>query len=606
MATSSAFNTSNQYVKYQITVTEGNPSTENNNSPVTVSVKFYRTNTGYSTYGTGTVYCKIDGVTYSSAVSSSQKITNSGIVLFQQTVTIPHDSDGGKTLSVSAWITLNTPLSSSEQGFSVPLTTIARASQPSCITWPDHTQNVGNFGDTIPIHMNRKSSSFTHTVRYAFGDLTGTIATGVTNNTTWTIPNSFMDKIPSSTSGSGTIYVDTYNGSTLIGTKYCGFTATVPASVKPSVDATGRLTVITDAGVNYGKPVQGLSKIKVDPVITPAYSSPIKTCTITVQGVAYSGTSITSDVLHNAGMSTVTVTVIDQRNRSGSWSYDEMDVLEYSPPQISELRVHRVDDDGNEDIQGTRVSVAFSASVFEMNYNNIRNTASYSIRYKKTTDATYTTEDITALDDNFTVSKHVHIIENAEQGDSYDIEVSVTDRHSSGSRITSVSTAFALMDWHHSGTGVAFGKLSQNENSMEVALDATFEKEVYYKGKTLLDFFYPVGSIYISYNHTNPGTLFGGTWERIKERFLWATSEQGNIGATGGESTHTLTVDEMPAHSHGSVYSGTSGVVGESYKYAWYLTSGDKMAYGTISAGGGAAHNNMPPYIQVSMWRRTA
>ena len=470
MATSSEFKTSNTYVKYKITVTEGTPNTTDNSSPVTVSVKFYRTNTGYSTYGTGTVYCKINGTKYSATVSSSQKITNSGIVLFEKTVTIPHDSDGGKTLNVSAWISLNTPLSSSEQGFSVTLTTIARASQPSCITWPNHTQNVGDFGTEISIHMNRKSSEFKHVVRYEFGTQKGTIATMVDTGVRWTIPLELMDLIPNTTSGSGTIYVDTYawdggGYSELVGTKKCGFTATVPSTVKPSVSIDGRLTVITDGGVDYGKPVQGLSKIKVEPVITTAYSSPIKTCTITVDGVTYSATTITSNVLRNSGDSPVTVTVTDQRGRSNSDSY-VMEVLPYSKPRVTDLKVHRVDEDGNEDIQGAWVNVTFSAIVSDM---SSQNTASYSVGYKKTTEQEYTTVSLDALNNNFSVSKHVYKFP-AETTSSYDVEVSASDRHSSGYRSTSVSTAFSLMDWHNSGTGIAFGKVAEDPNLMDVGL----------------------------------------------------------------------------------------------------------------------------------------
>ncbi len=147
-------------------------------------------------------------------------------------------------------------------------------------TYPEHTQNVGNFGDEISIHMNRKSSSFTHTVRYAFGSQTGTIASGVGTGTTWVIPLSLMNLIPNATKGSGTIYVDTYNGSTKVGTKSCGFTASVPASVKPSVSVT--LTDTTGTDSTYGSPVKGLSKIKVKATPTLAYSSPIVSYSISI------------------------------------------------------------------------------------------------------------------------------------------------------------------------------------------------------------------------------------------------------------------------------------------------------------------------------------
>lgn len=120
---------------------------------------------------------------------------------------------------------------------------------------------------------------------------------------------------------------------------------------------------------------------------------------------------------------------------------------------------------------------------------------------------------------------------------------------------------------------------------------------------SLRDYIYPVGSVYISYSHNSPATLFGGTWVRIENAFLWGTTSGGIIGQTGGAQTHTLTLDEIPAHSHGSVYSqhaaGTKNI-------AWHDDIGANMAYGPVSAGGGAAHNNMPPYVQVSIWRRTA
>ena len=116
---------------------------------------------------------------------------------------------------------------------------------------------------------------------------------------------------------------------------------------------------------------------------------------------------------------------------------------------------------------------------------------------------------------------------------------------------------------------------------------------------------YPVGAYYISHNSTSPAELFGGTWSKVEDRFLWAASSSSTIGVTGGAQTHTLTIDEMPAHGHwGGVrpsYSGGSG----SHPYAMTTESG----YGTLQSdntGGGHAHNNMPPYINVAVWRRIA
>lgn len=134
----------------------------------------------------------------------------------------------------------------------------------------------------------------------------------------------------------------------------------------------------------------------------------------------------------------------------------------------------------------------------------------------------------------------------------------------------------------------------------------------YYKNKSWSQWYssaldaYPVNSIYISYSHTSPAELFGGTWERIEDRFLWGCKSTESIGATGGESSHTLAVNEMPSHSHPVIdtkeYSTTSGGWNAP---AWGPGSKTTAAI-TGFTGGGAAHNNMPPYIQVSIWRRIA
>jgi hypothetical protein len=130
----------------------------------------------------------------------------------------------------------------------------------------------------------------------------------------------------------------------------------------------------------------------------------------------------------------------------------------------------------------------------------------------------------------------------------------------------------------------------------------------YYKAtpaqlRSILDFIYPVGSVYISYSHNSPADMFGGTWVRIENAFLWGCDKDGGIGTTGGEKTHTLTVNELPSHTHGSVYSGNAA---GTKTHGWLASGGSNMAYGTVATGGGAAHNNMPPYVQVSIWRRTA
>ena len=127
----------------------------------------------------------------------------------------------------------------------------------------------------------------------------------------------------------------------------------------------------------------------------------------------------------------------------------------------------------------------------------------------------------------------------------------------------------------------------------------------------LLDAVYPIGSLYMSVNAADPNTLFGGTWERLKDRFLLAAGDTYAAGATGGEAAHTLTVEEMPSHNHSlsdqidknSIKLGSMG--GDTnYALSKRAASYDHNL-ATNNTGGGAAHNNMPPYLTVYMWKRT-
>lgn len=153
-----------------------------------------------------------------------------------------------------------------------------------------------------------------------------------------------------------------------------------------------------------------------------------------------------------------------------------------------------------------------------------------------------------------------------------------------------------------------------------------------------LDSIYPVGSIYMSVNSNNPSTLFGGTWTQIKDRFLLSCGDVYANGSTGGASAVTLGVNNIPSHSHS--FSGTTSSNGNhshtgntlelrqtnSYNYsndAARPISSSASHYGlqitndagahqhtfsgtTGATGSGQAHDNMPPYLAVYVWKRTA
>ena len=143
--------------------------------------------------------------------------------------------------------------------------------------------------------------------------------------------------------------------------------------------------------------------------------------------------------------------------------------------------------------------------------------------------------------------------------------------------------------------------------------------------RKIIDMIYPVGSVYISVSNVSPATLFGGSWEQLKDRFLLGAGDTYTAGATGGEATHALTQNEMPSHTHtgktrriGKV--ATASGLNEASNVSKINVQGAEQGTGSPgwqwasyqwtdtpnSTGGGAAHNNMPPYLVVYMWKRTA
>lgn len=125
---------------------------------------------------------------------------------------------------------------------------------------------------------------------------------------------------------------------------------------------------------------------------------------------------------------------------------------------------------------------------------------------------------------------------------------------------------------------------------------------------------WPVGSIYITVSNTSPAALFGGTWERISERFLLGASSSYPAGGTGGEFTHKLTQSELPNYSlsvtNGSnVIRSRTGNIADAYVQTqlgnWGIPNWESKTITVASGGSGEAHNNMPPYLAVNMWKRT-
>ena len=341
------YGTSNKYINYSVNSQELSYDINSNSSILRVWVDGWRTNTGYTTSGSGTVYARINGVVYSAGITSSQKITSTPIRLGTWDVTISHDADGSKAISVTGWIS-HSQFSSSEQGYTHTLTTIPRVSGVRC--------DGGTFGSALTIYFDRKSDNFTHHLYYSLngGPETG-IGADYSTSATWTPPLSLLNSVTGADSTTIMFRAYTFNGGTNIGSSTCTCTVKIPTNIVPT------FTSITATPVNpFGSLyLQGKSSIKL--TINGAsgvYGSTIKTYSISGGDYSYSGdkNTYTTGVVDKSGDITFTATITDSRGRTASKTV-KVTVTAYTLPTLT-FETYRCDSSGTKDIiKGTYIYV---------------------------------------------------------------------------------------------------------------------------------------------------------------------------------------------------------------------------------------------------------
>ena len=325
-------------------------------------------------------------------------------------------------------------------------------------------------GQTITANINRAEASYTHTVTFAFGSASQQY-TGVATSQAFTIPLSWINQIPNSTSGTASCTVQTYSGGTLMGTapvQY--FTITVPASVKPTLTS---LTAVLVSGY-WGLYVQGYSKA----TLTANGAAGTYGSTITGYSIA-GGTSnpFTTGVLYTAGTNTFYATVTDSRGRTSDAVSCSITVTAYAAPVITGVLVQRASSTlGTLADEGTynKCTLSYTWSAIG---SNARTTA---VDYKETTASTWTSGSIALIASGGYVvlgSGTTFAIDK-----SYDIRFTVDDSISNPVYAYAVlQTAKYVMDFKVGGTGVCFGGVSTRDNAVEVSPSW----ELYYKSQTL-------------------------------------------------------------------------------------------------------------------------
>lgn len=329
------FSNSSGSLYLNVYVDQGSQSITANTSTVNWRMTVSRTGAYYThnKQGDSTLSLNLDGrnvhYSYPTWETSGEEYT-----LASGSSTISHNADGTKKLPISCTFNPNNGLHGTiTVSASLSLTTIPRSSSVSV--------SAGVIGSSVTININRQSSSFKHTVRYAWAGKSGTIATNVDTSTSWTIPLDFANDIPNSASGTGTIYVDTYSGSTKTGTQSTTLTASVPSNVKPTFtgvslsDLNGAAQNLIPNGNTF---IQVISNIKVAfNGAVGSYGSSITGYYAEIIGKNQSTSSNGGSlgIMNYHGTIKIRASVSDSRGRWSDTKEVSVTVLEYFAPALS-------------------------------------------------------------------------------------------------------------------------------------------------------------------------------------------------------------------------------------------------------------------------------
>lgn len=611
--TSGDLQTSNQYVVFVIKVILESQSILENESKGKVQLIFRRTNKGYVTAGAGTVYGQWDGSTYTQATTINKEIVyaekGSGIVLFEKPFTVKHDNLGKRSLTVKGRISIpGANLGGEYQSYTITLPTIPRASTTDA---PQLT-----VGDGLNVAITRAHSGYLHNLALNICD--GAVVKTLTDVATAAAFPFDADEIdaiyaalPNTTKGAYTLTCETYYDGTVIGSN------TVSGVV--AIDIGRALPVFSDFALSTNSAgltgsdqiiVSGVSDITVtipaaNKAVSTTHASIVKYAVSvgdTTKEIYYSDAADVSITFNQVTNGTVIVSAIDSRGAQMAVT-KLFTVVPYIPPRISQAKAER-----NNSVDSKTV-LTFSGLWWSGDFGALQNTISAWYCFKESNAEEYTAEQpitLTVSDGQFRFSAEISGDLGAQGFNiekSYQVLITVTDAIPTSAQFAVVLDR-GIPTMHMTQNGISAGQMMPS-GLPEGVVNAKGGFAV--NGAMLTESIFSVGTVLTRYDHISPASLFGGTWERLQNTFLYGIPEDGTIGETGGESTHMLTVNELPSHRHSSKSMPADDLTGgySIMRSDTFSALSDVVSY-TAYTGGGAAHNNMPPYVNVSIWRRVA
>ena len=441
---------------------ESDVNVNNNTSVAHVRVTITTSGTSFSNYNHyGTIV--IDGTSYSHGAYTLPKTTTR---TFESTKTITHNNDGSKSINWSYSFPVKTDDTRTGSG-SLTLTTIPRATQPSL----DKT-NI-NLGSSVTISMNRAVNSFTHTLTYSIGSLSGTIGSNLGTSVTWKPPDgsttalspSLATAFPNSTNGTVTITCKTYNGSTLIGTKTCSLVVNTinNSTYQPKID-------LTVNGQNLFKNhyLNKVSGVNITSTRTGKFGATINSYSISGANIYVANDNFNLSPI-NISMTTssqkvrFTGSVTDSRSYTGS-SYKEIDLYRYNTPTIDGdyISVVRCDSAGNEITNGTYAKVNLKYTYQNDGYSNTMSVHKINING---TDYTITTTETTSS--GVVTGIGTQVVGGGNLGINNHYSWTITCQDEVGSIVSTngvLQTASRIINVRPGGKGIAFNKFAEEDD----------------------------------------------------------------------------------------------------------------------------------------------
>lgn len=390
--------------------------------------------------------------------SGSHNFGKSGTqYLGERVVTVGHNSDGSKSVSVSASFATGVSIGTLSTSASITLTKIPRKSTLGSVT----PASVA-YGSPVTIALSRAVSSFTHTLQIYYGDAWHDIATGVGDSYDWTPAKTLASNFPTSPA-TVDLRIITYNGSTNLGSNdyKSAITLTATSDMAPKVAAT-----VTDTEgylAKYGGLVQNKSKVKMTLAETLSYGSPIKSRTIQIGSEYFSESPATASGPVAGTSLTVKASVTDGRGMSGSVTVNPT-VYPYADPKVGSIAAVRCNSAGTPADSGTYAKLTYS---IEMASLNGKNSHKATIMWKASSATTWNSVALSMAGATLSGSTVIGGGTLAT-GTTYDVKIVTTDDFKAvDSAVITVPTSFAI--WDMKNEGFAFGKMAEKNRTLEVA-----------------------------------------------------------------------------------------------------------------------------------------